>query len=67
MKKCALLTGGLDVSFSIEATCLLHTSPRNFPYEIKMYKYIPYPSMISMFTSESQHPPRSRPAVHLGG
>ena len=23
--------------------------------------------MISMFTSDSQHPPRSRHAVHLGG
>ena len=31
-----------------------------------MDKYRPYPSMISMFTSDSQHPPRSRHAVHLG-
>ena len=46
--------------------CLLLLPPRYFPYEIKMDKYRPCPSMISMFTSDSQHPPRSRHAVHLG-
>ena len=61
------LTDSESLSLNIEATCLLHSSPRNFPYEIKMDKYRPYPSMISMFTSNSQHPPRSRHAVHLGG
>ena len=60
------LTDSESLSLNIEATCLLHSSPRNFPYEIKMDKYRPYPSMISMFTSDSQHPPRSRRAVHLG-
>ena len=60
------LTDSESLSLNIEATCLLHLSPRNFPYEIKMDKYRPYPSMISMFTSDSQHPPRSRHAVHLG-
>ena len=60
------LTDSESLSLNIEATCLLHSSPRNFPYEIKMDKYRPYPSMISMFTSDSQHPPRSRHAVHLG-
>ena len=49
-----------------EAICLLLSSPRNFQYEIKTDKYNPYPSMISMFTSDSQHPPKSRHAVHLG-
>ena len=63
-QKC--LTDSESLSLNIEATCLLHSSPRNFPYEIKMDKYRPYPSMISMFTSDSQHPPRSRHAVHLG-
>ena len=60
------LTDSESLSLNIEATCLLHSPPRNFPYEIKMDKYRPYPSMISMFTSDSQHPPRSRHAVHLG-
>ena len=60
------LTDSESLSLNKEATCLLHLSPRNFPYEIKMDKYRPYPSMISMFTSDSQHPPRSRHAVHLG-
>ena len=60
------LTDSESLSLNIEATCLLLSSPRNFPYEIKMDKYRPYPSMISMFTSNSQHPPRSRHAVHLG-
>ena len=60
------LTDSECLSLNIEATCLLHSSPRNFPYEIKMDKYRPYPSMISMFISDSQHPPRSRHAVHLG-
>ena len=60
------LTDSESLSLNIEATCLLHSSPRNFPYEIKMDKYRPYPSMISMFTSDSQHPPRSRHAVHPG-
>ena len=60
------LTDSESLSLNIEATCLLLSSPRNFPYEIKMDKYRPYPSMISMFTSDSQHPPRSRHAVHLG-
>ena len=55
------------LSLNIEATCLLLSSPRNFQYEIKTDKYNPYPSMISMFTSDSQHPPNSRHAVHLGG
>ena len=27
-----------SLSLNIEATCLLHSSPRNFPYEIKMDK-----------------------------
>ena len=31
-----------------------------------MDKYRPYPSIIAMFTSDSQHPPRSRHAVYLG-
>ena len=60
------ITDSESLSLNIEATCLLHSSPRNFPNEIKMDKYRPYPSMISMFTSDSQHPPRSRHAVHLG-
>ena len=60
------LTDSESLSLNIEATCLLLSSPRNFPYEIKMDKYRPYPSMISMFTSDSQHPPRFRHAVHLG-
>ena len=60
------LTDSESLSLNIEATCLLHSSPRNFQYEIKMDKYRPYPSMIPMFTSDSQHPPRSRHAVHLG-
>ena len=60
------LTDSETLSLNIEATCLLHSSPRNFQYEIKMDKYRPYPSMIPMFTSDSQHPPRSRHAVHLG-
>ena len=60
------LTDSESLSLNIEATCLLLSSPRNFQYEIIMDKYRPYPSMISMFTSDSQHPPRSRQAVHLG-
>ena len=60
------LTDSESLPLNKEATCLLHSSPRNFPYEIKLDKYRPYPSMISMFTSDSQHPPRSRHAVHLG-
>ena len=32
-----------------------------------MDKYRPCPSQIAMFTSDSQHPPRSRHAVYLGG
>ena len=32
-----------------------------------MDKYRPCPSIIAMFTSDSQHPPRSRHAVYLGG
>ena len=60
------LTDSESLSLNIEATCLLPSSPRNFPFEIKMDKYRPCPSMISMFTSDSQHPPRSRHAVHLG-
>ena len=32
-----------------------------------MDKYRPCPSIIAMFTSDSQHPPRSRYAVYLGG
>ena len=55
-----------SLSLNIEATCLLLSSPRNCQYEIKTDKYNPYPSMISMFTSDSQHPPKSRHAVHLG-
>ena len=31
-----------------------------------MDKYRPCPSMNAMFTSDSQHPPRSRHAVYLG-
>ena len=31
-----------------------------------MDKYRPCPSIIAMFTSDSQHPPRSRHAVYLG-
>ena len=31
-----------------------------------MDKYRPYPSIIAIFTSDSQHPPRSRHAVYLG-
>ena len=31
-----------------------------------MDKYSPYPSIIAMFTSDSQHPPRSKHAVYLG-
>ena len=31
-----------------------------------MDKYRPCPSVIAMFTSDSQHPPRSRHAVYLG-
>ena len=60
------LTDSESLSLNIEATCLLLLSPRNFQYEIKMNKYNPYPSMISMFTTDSQHPPKSRHAVHLG-
>ena len=60
------LTDSESLSLNIEATFLLLSSPRNFPYEINMDKYRPYPSMISMFTSYSQHPPRSRHGVHLG-
>ena len=60
------LTDSESLSLNIEANCLLPSSPRNFQYEIKMDKYNPYPSMISMFTSDSQHPPKSRHAVHLG-
>ena len=60
------LTDSESLSFNIEATCLLLSPPRNFLYEIKTDKYRPYPSMISMFTSDSQHPPRSRHVVHLG-
>ena len=61
------LTDSESLSLNIEATCLLLSFPRNFQYEIKTDKYNPYPSMISMFTSDSQHPPKSRHAVHLGG
>ena len=32
-----------------------------------MDKYRPSPSIFAMFTSDSQHPPRSRHAVYLGG
>ena len=32
-----------------------------------MDKYRPCPSIIAMFTSDSQHPPRSIHAVYLGG
>ena len=60
------LTDSESLSLNIEATCLLLSSPRNFQYEIKTDKYNPYPSMISMFTSDSQHPPKTRHAVHLG-
>ena len=60
------LTDSESLSLNIEATCLLLSSPRNFQYEIKTDKYNPYQSMISMFTSDSQHPPKSRHAVHLG-
>ena len=60
------LTDSESLSLNIEATCLLLSSSRNFQYEIKTDKYRPYPSMISMFTSDSQHPPKSRHAVHLG-
>ena len=60
------LTDSESLSLNIEATCLLLSSPRNFKYEIKTDKYNPYPSIISMFTSDSQHPPKSRHAVHLG-
>ena len=31
-----------------------------------MDKYRPCPSIFAMFTSDSQHPPRSRHAVYLG-
>ena len=31
-----------------------------------MDKYRPCPTIIAMFTSDSQHPPRSRHAVYLG-
>ena len=31
-----------------------------------MDKYRPCPSIIALFTSDSQHPPRSRHAVYLG-
>ena len=31
-----------------------------------MDKYRPCPSIIAMFTSDNQHPPRSRHAVYLG-
>ena len=61
------LTDSESLSLNIEATCLLLSSPRNFQYAIKTDKYNPYPSMISMFTSDSQHPPKFRHAVHLGG
>ena len=60
------LTDSESLSLNIEATCLLLSSPRNFQYEIKTDKCNPYPSMISTFTSDSQHPPKSRYAVHLG-
>ena len=60
------LTDSESLSLNIVATCLLLSSPRNFQYEIKTDKYNPYPSIISMFTSDSQHPPKSRHAVHLG-
>ena len=59
------LTDSESLSLNIEATCLLLSSPRNFQYEIKTDKYNPYPSMISMFTSDSQHPPKFIHAVHL--
>ena len=59
------LTDSESLSLNIEATCLLLSSPRNLQYEIKTDKYHPYPSMISMFTSDSQHPPKFRHAVHL--
>ena len=32
-----------------------------------MDKYRPCPSIIAMFTSDSQHPPRSKHAVYLDG
>ena len=32
-----------------------------------MDKYRPCPSIIAMFTSDSQHPPKSKHAVYLGG
>ena len=60
------LTHSESLSFNIEATCLLLLSPRNFLYEIKMDKYRPCPAIIAMFTSDSQHPPKSRHAVYLG-
>ena len=60
------LTDSESLSLNIESTYLLLSSPRYFSYEIKMDKYRPCLSMISMFTSDSQHPPRSRHAVHLG-
>ena len=60
------LTDSESLSLNIQATCLLPLSPRNFPYEIKKDGYRPWPSMISMFTFDSQHPPRSRHAVYLG-
>ena len=55
-----------SLSLNIEATCLLLSSPRNIQYEMKVDKYGPCPSMISMLSSDSQHPPRSRNVVHLG-
>ena len=62
----SIFTDSESLSLNREATCLLLSSPRNFQYEIKTDKYRPYPSMISLFTSDSQHPPKSRHAVHLG-
>ena len=45
---------------------MLLPSPRNSLYEIKMDKYRPCPSIFCLFTSGSQHPPRSTHAVYLG-
>ena len=59
-------TGSQSLSLNIKATCLLLSSPRNFPYEIKMDKYRLCLSMISTFTYGSTYPLRSRHAVHLG-
>ena len=60
------LTHSESLSFNTEATCLLLSSPGNFLKEIQTDKYRPCPSTIAMFTSDSQHPPRSRHAVYLG-